>query len=185
MPPKNFEALSEPEARAFLQRYVATSADRLERFLRHVAATGGPATEVLDRTPDSLIQLHVWYVSRARRADAPDAGGVLPEWYEPDPPALATQRLAPRTIADADGVALYLAAVLRRAWPELDWDIGSLPKHMRYAHQHKPLLKAGDTDINVIGIAYGMGVRIALMDAGREPEALLDVYRAWIMDRPT
>lgn len=184
MPPKSFDALTERQARDFLDRFVVTSAERLDRFLRLVAATGGPAPEALDGTPESLIRLHAWYISRARRADAPDAEGALPDWYEPDPPELATQRLAPRTIADADGVALYLAEVLRRAWPELEWDIGMLPKRLRYAHQHKPVLKAGDTDINVIGIAYGMGVRIAIMDAGRDPEALLDVYRAWIVDRP-
>ena len=184
MPPKQFDALTEAEARAFLERYVASAGERLERFLDLVAQTGGPPRAVLDRSPESLVPLHQWFVARARRADAPDASGTLPDWYEPDPPELATQRLAPRTIADADGVALYFADVLRRAWPQLEWGIGSLPKRFRYAHQHAPLLKAGDTDINVIGIAYGMGVRVALMDAGREPEALLDVYRAWIEDRP-
>ena len=184
MPPKKFDALTEAEARAFLERYVATADDRLERFLDLVAETGGPSRAILDRSPESLVPLHGWFVSRARRADAPDAGGPLPDWYEPDPRELWTQRVAPRTIADADGVALYLAGVFRRAWPELEWGIGILPKRLRYAHQHKPLLQAGDTDINVIGIAYGMGVRVAIMDTGREPEALLEVYRAWIVDRP-
>ena len=183
MPPKQFDALTEAEARAFLERYVATADDRLERFLDLVAESGGPSRAILDRAPESLVPLYAWYVTRARRADASDAEGVLPDWYEPDVPELATKRLAPRTIADADGVALYLAAVLRRAWPELEWGIGALPKRLRYAHQHKPVLKAGDTDINVIGIAYGLGVRVAIMDT-REPEALLDAYRAWIVDRP-
>ncbi|HEX4744333.1 MAG TPA: hypothetical protein VFW12_06650 [Candidatus Limnocylindria bacterium] len=184
MPPKDFDALSEAEARAFLERYVATATERLERFLDLVEETGGPSRATLDRSPESLVLLHVWSASRARRADAPDAAGTLPAWYEPDPPELASQRLAPRTIADADGVALYFAEVLRRGWPELTWDIGKEPKRFRYAHQHKPLLKAGEVDIDVIGIAYGMGVRVAIMGTGREPEALLDVYRAWIVDRP-
>jgi len=85
----------------------------------------------------------------------------------------------PRTIADADGLALYFAEVLRRAMPRLRWDIGKEPKRFRYAHQHKPLLKNEDVDINVIGIAYGMGVRAAIMGTSLEPEALLSVYRAW------
>lgn len=179
LPPRDFERLTEAEARAILERHIATAPDRLDRFLRLVAATGGPAREALDGTPASLIPLHAWFVSRARRADAPDGGGELPEWYEPDPPEHATQRLAPRTIADADGLALYLAEVLRRAMPKLRWDIGDEPKRLRYAHQHKPLLTDGDVDINVVGIAYGMGIRVAIMNTGREPEALLDVYRAW------
>ena len=184
MPPKHFDALTEAEARAFLERYVATTADRLERFLDLVAETGGPSRAILDRSPESLVPLHVWFVSRARRADASDAAGPLPDWYEPDPPELSAQRVAPRTIVDADGLALYFGEVLRRAMPQLRWDIGKEPKRFRYAHQHKPLLKAGELDIDVIGIAYGMGVRVAIMDTGREPEALLDVYRAWIVDRP-
>ena len=179
MPPKDFEKLTEAEARAVLQRHVATAPDRLQRFLRLVAATGGPAPERVDGTPESLVPLYTWFVSRARRADAPDATGELPEWYEPDPAELATQRLAPRTIADADGLALYFAEVLRRAMPNLHWDIGKEPKRFRYAHQHKPLLKDGEVDIDVLGIAYGMGVRVAIMNTSREPEALLDVYRAW------
>jgi hypothetical protein len=179
VPPKDFEKLSEDEARAVLERHVATAADRLERFVRLVAATGGPARERLDGTPESLVPLHAWFVSRARRADAPDGAGELPDWYEPDPPELATQRLAPRTIADADGLALYFAEVLRRAMPALRWEIGKEPKRFRYAHQHKPLLKDGDVDIDVVGIAYGMGIRAAIMNTSREPEALLDVYRAW------
>jgi hypothetical protein len=180
VPPKDFEAMSETEARAFLARYVASAADRLERFMQLVAATGGPARETLDGSPESLVPLHTWFVSRARRADAPDAAGELPEWYEPDPPELATKRLAPRTIADADGLALYFGDVLRRAMPGLRWDIGKEPKRFRYAHQHKPLLKDGDLDIDVVAIAYGMGVRAAIMGTSLEPEALLSVYRAWI-----
>ena len=179
MPPKDFGALSETEARAFLARYVATSAARLEQFIQLVEATGGPARERLDGSPDSLVPLHAWFVSRARRADAPDAAGELPEWYEPDPPELARSRLAPRTIADADGLALYFAEILRRAMPGLQWDIGREPARFRYAHQHKPLLKDGDLDIDVVGIAYGMGVRAAIMGTSLEPEALLGVYRAW------
>src|SRR5687767_15937657 len=111
--------MSETEARAFLARYVASAADRLERFMQLVAATGGPARDRLDGSPESLVPLHTWFVSRARRADAADAAGELPEWYEPDPPELAATRLAPRTIADADGPALYFGEVLRRAMPGL------------------------------------------------------------------
>lgn len=185
MPPKDFNALTEAEARAFLERYVATSDERLERFLLLVAATGGPARDRLDGSPESLVPLHAWFVSRARRADASDAAGELPEWYEPDPPELATKRLAPRTIADADGLALYFAEVLRRAMPDLRWDIGKEPKRFRYAHQHKPLLKDGDVDIDVVAIAYGMGVRAAIMGTSLEPEALLGVYRAWTEPPPS
>lgn len=82
MAPKDFEALTEAEARAFLERYVATAAERLERFFRLVAATGRPAREMLDGSPESLVPLHAWFVSRARRADAPDAAGELPEWLD-------------------------------------------------------------------------------------------------------
>jgi hypothetical protein len=185
VPPKDFSALSETAAREFLERYVATAAERLERFLQLVAATGGPARDRLDGSPESLVPLHTWFVSRARRADAPDAAGQLPEWYEPDPPELAPKRVAPRTIADADGLALYFAEVLRRAMPELRWNIGKEPKRFRYAHQHMTLLKDGDLDIDVVGIAYGMGVRVAIMGTSLEPEALLGVYRAWTEPAPS
>lgn len=176
--------MSETDARSYLARYVATAADRLERFKQLVAATGGPTRDRLDGSPESLVPLHMWFVSRARRADAPDAADDLPEWYEPDPAELAAKRLAPRTIADADGLALYFAEVLRRAMPDLRWDIGKEPKRLRYAHQHKPLLKDGDLDIDVVAIAYGMGVRAAIMGTSREPEALLSVYRAWTEPPP-
>ena len=96
-------------------------------------------------------------------------------------PELASQRLSPATLRDVDAIGLYFAEVLLHSVPGAAWGIGKLPPRMRYAHQNKPVVKLDDDqDVDPIGIAYGGAVKVALMGEGAEPDALLNVYRAWV-----
>jgi hypothetical protein len=105
----------------------------------------------------------------------------VPAWYRPDPPELAPKRLSPATLRDVDAMGHYLAEVFLRNVPGAAWGIAKLPKRMRYAHQNKPVVKLDDEqDVDTIGIAYGGAVKVALMGEGTEPDALLNVYRAWV-----
>ena len=172
MPPVDYSQLSDEEAQRSFDELTASSAESVASLRREVG-------DVLDLTPESLVPLWEWFVRRehARR----DRGGELPAWYTPDPPELASQRLSPATLRDVDAIGLYLAEVFLHNVPGAAWGIGKLPKRMRYAHQNKPVVKLDDDqDVDPIGIAYGGAVKVALMGDGAEPDALLQVYRAWV-----
>jgi len=172
MPPVDYSELSDEEAHHRFDELTSSSPERVAWLRREVG-------DALDLTPESLVPLWEWFVRRedGRR----DRGGELPAWYEPDPPELASQRLSPATLRDVDAAGLYLAEVFLRNVPGAAWGIGKLPKRMRYAHQNKPVVKLDDEqDVDAVGIVYGNAVRVALMGAGTEPDALLQAYRAWV-----
>lgn len=172
MPPVDYSELSDEEAQ---RRFDALTSSSPERIAWLRAEVG----EALDLSPESLVPLWEWFVRRehGRR----DRGGEVPAWYEADPPELAAQRLSPATLRDVDAIGLYLAEVFLRNVPGAAWGIAKLPKRMRYAHQNKPVVKLDDDqDVDTIGIAYGGAVKVALMGEGSEPDALLQVFRAWV-----
>lgn len=179
MPPRDFSRLSADEAEAYLRERLRTAPERLTAFRREVAATGGPAEDGLDGSPESLVPLWEWFVRRESARG--ERGGPLPAWYEPDPSELADERLSPATLRDLDGVATYLPEVFLRERPESEWIVGDGPKAARYVAQGKPVLRLprGD-EVDPIGVAYTLGVRVALFGEGREPDALLRTYRAWL-----
>ena len=179
MPPRDFSRLSRDEAEAYLRERVETAPERLEAFRREVAATGGPSEAELDCSAESLVPLWEWFLRR--EAAREETGGPLPAWYEPDPPERTAQRLPPATLRDADGIATYVAEVFRRELPESEWIVGDAPAATRYAAQGKPVLRLprGD-ELDPVGVAYTLAVRVALMGKDHRPEALLETYRAWL-----
>jgi hypothetical protein len=173
MPPRDYSELDESEQDAVLERHLATAPERLAGFRREAGELE------LDGTPDSLVAAWEWFLRRNVGSGRPAQAPELPDWYEPDPPELAPQRLPPATLRDVDGIGLYLAEVLRRERPELEWQVGRLPKRMRYALQGKPVLQTpGGFDLDPLGIAYALAVRAVLLGTGREPDALRQAYAA-------
>lgn len=179
MPPRDFSALSADEAEAYLRGRLAGAPERLTAFRREVAATGGPGEDELDGSPESLVPLWEWFLRR--EATREERGGPLPDWYEPDPPELAGERLSPATLRDLDGIATYLPEVVLRELPESEWVVGDAPRSAGYVAQGKPVLRLprGD-ELDPVGVAYTLGVRVALFGEAREPDALLSTLRAWL-----
>lgn len=173
MPPLDYSELSDEEVQRRFEELTTAVPDRVARLRREVG-------EALDLSPESLVPLWEWFLAR-EAARGGDRGGELPSWYEPDPPELASQRLAPATLRDVDAVALTFAEVLLRNVPGAAWGIGKLPERMRYAHQNKPVVKLQhDQDVDPVGIVYGNAVRVVLLGEPAEPGALLEAYRAWV-----
>jgi hypothetical protein len=173
VPPRDYSQLSEAEQDAALERHVATAPERLAAFRREAGE--------LDGTPESLVAAWEWFLRRNVEARPAEGSAELPDWYEPDPPELAGQRLPPSTLRDVDGVGLYLAEVLRAGRPELEWSVARAPKQMEYALQGKPALRTpGGFDVDPLGAAYGLAVRAVLLGGGREPDTLRTAHDAWL-----
>jgi hypothetical protein len=173
MPPKDFFGLGKAEAEAFFETYVARAEPRLDEFRHEVSASGGPAAEQLDGSPESLVPLWSWFLAHEHGAD-----GELPPWYEPDAPEVAGERLPAGDLRAVDGIALYLALAFRRALGGLEWGIGHEPPQRRYVSQNRPVLKAAGYDIDVLQVAYNLAMR-ALAGRDTDDEALLRAFRAW------
>jgi hypothetical protein len=173
MPPRDYSQLSHAEQDAALERHLATAPERLAAFRREAGE--------LDGTSDSLVPVWEWFLRRNVEGGRAEDPAELPEWYEPDQPELAAQRLPPATLRDIDGVGLYLAEVLRLERPELEWGVARAPTRMEYALQGKPVLRTpGGFDVDPLGAAYGLAVRAVLLGGGREPDTLRTAYAAWI-----
>ena len=174
MPPKDFSELSDEEAEAYFASYTEAVPDRVARLRREIGE------EELDLSPESLVAAWNWFLGR-RGAERAEDGGV-PGWYEPDPPELAAQRLAPGVLSDLDLIAAYFASVLLQNVSGAEWVIGRLPKRMEYEAQNKPLVKlpeAGEAD--PVGVVYSLAVRVGLLGGERDPNALRAAYDAWVV----
>jgi hypothetical protein len=173
VPPKDFSELSDEEAEAYFASYTAAVPDRVARLRREVGE------EALDLSPESLVPAWEWFLGR-REAEPAQDGHVL-GWYEPDPPELAAERLAPGVLSDIDLIAAYFASVLLENVSGAEWAIGRLPKRMEYEAQNKPLVQlpeAGEAD--PVGVVYSLAVRVVLLGGERDPNALRAAYDAWV-----
>ena len=169
MPPLDYSELTDEEAQRRFESFTASVPERASALRAEVGE------DVLDLSPESLVALWEWFVRR--EGSRGERGGELPSWYLPDPPEVAAQRLSPATLRDVDAVGSYLAEVFLHNVDGAQWGIGKLPKKMKYVNQNKPVVKIGDHDIDPIGVVYANAVRVALMNTGQEPDALLRAYR--------
>jgi hypothetical protein len=98
----NFDEMTRKEARSYLREYVAGHPRRLEEFRQRVAAEGGPASELLDFSPESLLPLWSWLLPRVK---ADDFHG---DFY----------------LSYVEGLAAYFAECLLRNVPGVSWAAG-------------------------------------------------------------
>jgi hypothetical protein len=154
-PPTPEELAAAAEAQEFLQRYLATAPDSLQRLRDRSAATGGPTPDELDLSRDSLVPLFEWAMGqfRLRPSDEPTdfidkgdlgryyqpRGGVQPIWFG------RTGLHAPGwwdddTLVLIDALAFYFAEALMRAIPEAHWEAGHDPNAKRWIHENQPVI---------------------------------------------
>lgn len=187
-----FVELSRSEAKAFLDRFLGETPDRLA-WLRELAATsGGPAADRLDLTPASLDPLWAWAAPRLSWRDGytPPAPGEpggrvpldvlepedqLPTWFDPVVPGWA--RWSADSLWLIDGLARYLGETLVVQIPTARWVAG----HARtkgYIYQNHPVVTGLPSDDSepMASVAI-VASRVLLPTPG--PSTLRDLYDAW------
>lgn len=146
----------------YLLRYLAAGDDRLA-WLRDQAAATGSALH-LDYSRDSLVPLWNWAIGRLqpRAADAPKEkvfldngsaflrpeGAVLPMWYGRSL-LHAPHVWSDESLALIDAVSFYAAECLRRAVPDLTWQVAH-GQHRGYMHEGQPVLAGRGDDLEPI-----------------------------------
>lgn len=143
----DFDALSDEDAQAFFDAYVAALPEKAAKLRAQVAVTGGPVDR-LDATPGSLEPLWEWFLTWHDKG-GPAEPVELPSWSTPDPPHLAGQRLTPATLQLVDRMAAYFAEVLQAQDPDSEWRILREPKRIQHADQNQPVLVVQGWEINV------------------------------------
>jgi hypothetical protein len=146
----------------YLRHYLAAGDARLAWLRDQAAQTGGP--QRLDQSRDSLAPLWGWAIGRLqlRPEDAPrekvilETGSVfqrpkdavLPMWYGRRA-SLAPYIWSDESLAVIDAVAFYAAECVRRAVPELTWQVGH-EDYRGYMYEGQPVLAGRGRDLEPI-----------------------------------
>lgn len=180
--------LSKAEAAAALQEYLDERGPALERLRERLAADGRDPAVFLDGTPESLVPLWRWMLSRFTDLDAPGATDpasvpreTWPSWerytYEEE------RTLSMESLTLLDGLVCYLAEVVQERAPLARWEVARHPIK-RYAYNNHPVLVSGKGDEhNFLPGFPVVSARAALRSALESPDDAMEDYALSLIER--
>ena len=162
----DFEDMTRKEAQSYLRDYVAGHPRRLEEFRQRVAAEGGPAPELLDFSPESLLPLWSWLLPRVKADDFRD--DLLMDSY-------------------VEGLAAYFAECLSRNMPGVSWAVGEPGGRVHPStNKNQPVLtwirsgRKHKTEFNLNRITMSVASGARRNDPrNNRPEKLRELYGIW------
>lgn len=182
----NYREMTPAQAAGALQEYLDERGPALVRLRERLVADGQDPAVVLDGTPESLVPLWRWMLSRFTRLDASgatDPASVppeeLPSWERYLPGKEPTLSL--ESLKLMDGLVSYLAEVVQERAPLARWDFASHRVKGYLLNKH-PVLVSGAGEVHnflpMIPLIDARGV----LHGVREPsdEAMLDYARRLI-----
>lgn len=175
-----FAEMTRPEAEAFLAGYVAAAPSRVASFAREVEDSGGPPAKHLDGSPDSLVPLWTWVVSRVDADPGTHPGDHVPSWYASDD-QFAGEGMSEDLVWLADGLAYYVADALRRAVPGARWEVGH-SKVKSYVDQNRPVLAGFRVELNPLRLVLTALRGARDIERKRRPEALRELFDVWVSE---
>lgn len=173
MPLLDFDALTDDEAKAYLDGVVARHPAALTRLSECVAESGDDPS-ILDGSPESLQPLWRWYLEwwGATGGAGP---GRLPAWWvaqEGDQlwlPVAALERV--------ELLGHYLADVTLRAVPGSRWIVVRRDKRQSWEDRNKPAVAVGDSWMLPFDLPYTLALRAS--KAPVPDDALLRLFHTW------
>ena len=128
----NYLHLSKAKAAAALQEFLDERGPALERLREILVADGQDPASLLDGTPESLVPLWRWMLSRFTDLDTPDVTDpasvprhAWPSWerytYEEE------RTLSMESLTLLDGLVSYVAAVVQERAPLARWEVARHP----------------------------------------------------------
>ena len=180
--------LSKNEAAAALQEFLDERAPALARLRERLVADGQDTAVLLDGTPESLVPLWRWLLSRLTLVDAPgatDPASVPREaWPSWERYTIEKERtLSLESVTLLDGLVSYLAAVVRDRAPLARWEIAR-DRHKRYAYNNHPVLVSGTgEDHNFLPGLPAVSARAALRGTRESPDDAMAAYARRLIDR--
>ena len=139
--------LGKVKAVAALQEFLDERGPALERLRERLVADGQDPAALLDGTPESLVPLWRWMLSRFTDLDTPGATDpasvpreTWPSWerytYEEE------RTLSMESLTLLDGLVSYVAAMVQERAPLARWEVARHPIE-RYAYNNHPVLVSG------------------------------------------
>jgi hypothetical protein len=184
----NYLDLSEAKAAAALQEFLDERGPALERLRERLVADGHDPAVFLDGTPESLVPLWRWMLSRFTRLDAPGATDpaslpreTWPSWERYTHEDERTLSLESLTLLD--GLVSYLAEVVQERAPLARWVVA---RHSieRYAYNNHPVLVSGKGgEHNFLPGLPVVSARAALRSALESPDDAMKDYALRLIER--
>lgn len=184
----NYLDLSKAKAAAALQEFLDERGPALERLREQLVADGQDPDALLDGTPESLVPLWRWMLSRFTSLDTPgatDPGSVprqaWPSWerytFEEEP------TLSVESLTLLDGLVSYVAAVVQERAPLARWEVVRHPIK-RYAYNNHPVLVSGKgEDHNFLPGVPTVDARAALNGVRESPDDRMADYTLRLIER--
>ncbi len=184
----NYLDLSKAKAAAALQEFLDERGPALERLREQLVADGQDPAALLDGTPESLVPLWRWMLSRFTSLDTPgatDPGSVprqaWPSWerytFEEEP------TLSVESLTLLDGLVSYVAAVVQERAPLARWEVVRHPIK-RYAYNNHPVLVSGKgEDHNFLPGVPTVDARAALNGVRESPDDRMADYTLRLIER--
>lgn len=180
--------LTKAGAAAALQEFLDERGPALSRLQERLVADGQDPVALLDGTPESLVPLWRWMLSRLTSIDAPGATDpasvpreAWPSWERHTTEKERTLSLESLTLLD--GLVSYLAAVVRDRAPLARWEIAR-DRHKRYAYNNHPVLVSGaGEDHNFLPGLPVVSARAALRGSRESPDDAMASYARRLIDR--
>ena len=184
----NYLDLSKAKAAAALQEFLDERGPALERLRECLVADGQDPAALLDGTPESLVPLWHWMLSRFTRLDAPGATDpasvpreAWPSWerytYEEE------RTLSLESLTLLDGLVSYVAEVVQERAPLARWEIARHPIK-RYAYNNHPVLVSGKgDDHNFLPGVPTVDARAALHGTRESPDDTMADYALRLIER--
>lgn len=177
----NYRDLTKTEAAAALQEFLDERASALSRLRERLVADGQGPAALLDGTPESLVPLWRWVLSRLTVVDAPGATdpASVPREAWPSWERYTTEKertLSLESLTLLDGLVSYLAAVVRDRAPRARWEIAR-HRIKRYQFNNHPVLVSGTGEIHhFLPELLAVDARAALRGARESPDDTVAEY---------
>lgn len=180
--------LSKAKAAAALQEYLDERGPALARLRERLVADGQDPAAFLDGTPESLVSLWGWLLSRLTSVDDPGATDPAsvprerwPSWERYTAEKERTLSLESLTLLD--GLVSYLAEVVQDRVPSARWEVAR-HSYERYAYNNHPVLVSGKgEDHNFLPGLPVVSARAALRSALESPDDAMAAYARRLIDR--
>ncbi|GGG68766.1 hypothetical protein GCM10011374_36470 [Kocuria dechangensis] len=164
MPMTHYRRMTDPQAAAALEEFLAERPAALVRLRAELVAHGLDPDAVLDGSPASLTTLWRWIASRSTELRGDPAAGtpVVPrqQWPSWARHAVTSAKVpSPTMVVLADGLVSYLAVVLLTGAPNARWALGSPEDPDHYLHHH-PVLTGNGHQFFVPALPMGGMLRL-------------------------
>lgn len=184
----NYRDLTKSEAAAALQEFLDERAPALSRLRERLVADDQYPAALLDGTPESLVPLWRWLLSRLTSLDAPGATdpASVPRQAWPSWERYTTEEeptLSMESLTLLDGLVSYLAAVVQELAPLARWELAR-DRHKRYQFNNHPVLVSGTGEIhNFLPDLLWVSAGAALRGVRESPEDAMAVYARRLIEQ--